>query len=108
MFNFENFKELIPLITTLIQILIIAIYGIYSIVKKKKNNKNISLLECINEILPTLINQAEEIFKDSKSGAQKRYWVISKIEEITNSKAAGKLAAKKIEEYLSTPQKKGN
>lgn len=107
MTNFNDIKELLPIITTILQFIVIVIYSITQIIKKKKDNSNISLLECINEILPPLINQAEEIFKDSKSGNQKRYWVIKKIEEITNSKYAGKLAAKKIEEYLSTPQKKG-
>lgn len=56
-------------------------------------------------LLPTLINTAEELFKN---GEEKKSYVIEQIKTITNSNYAAKLAATKLEEILSTPQKKEN
>ena len=75
------------------------------LVLKTKKSKNISVLEAVDELLPTLINQAETMA--NATGKEKKEYVLKTISEITNSKYAKQLASTRIETILSTPQKKG-
>lgn len=99
---FYNNKDLIIASAT---ILINLVCAIIVIVKKTKENKNISISEVVNELLPTLINQAELLF-GSKTGETKQNYVLEEIKKITNSKTAVKIAKIQLENILSTPQKK--
>lgn len=103
----ELIEKYAPYAIFLLQCIATIIIFIINLAKKKKEGEKISLNECLNELLPSLINSAEDIFTNSKSGTQKKYYVLQKVKEITNSKTAVNMASKKIEEYLSTPQKKG-
>ena len=104
----EIIKEYMPYIIGALQIIATIILFIINLVKRKKDGEQISINECLNEILPSLINSAEQIFTGNKTGQQKKYYVLTKVKEITNSKTAVNMASKKIEEFLATPQKKGN
>ena len=99
---FENKQLIINLITILAGLIsIIVIF-----VRNKKDKSKISILEAVNELLPALINEAETA-ANLTTGSEKKEYVLNKIKEITQSTYAVKLASNRIEQILSTPQKKG-
>lgn len=103
----DFFYENITTIKDILQITAGLIFLIVIFFKSKKDKSKISILEAINELLPSLINTAENN-KDLTTGTDKKNYVLEKIKEITGTTYAVKIASKKIEEYLSTPQKKEN
>lgn len=98
--NKEILLNILTITTGLVSLIVI-------FVKNKKDKTKISLLEAINELLPSLINEAETL-NSLTTGKEKKEYVLNKIKEITQSSYAVKLASDKIEQYLSTPQKKEN
>lgn len=103
MFNFIKlyYKEIITLISCLITIISFIING-------KSNNKSKKIFRIL-QVLPFIINEAEELFKNvKKSGSNKLQYVLERISVLCNEVSLGfdsDFWTQKIEGVLSAPQK---
>lgn len=68
----------------------------------------ITIKDAINQLLPNLIEIAENTFKEPKSGLQKKQYVIDQLSELLKLKKGviTKYANERIEKLLEIPQKK--
>lgn len=68
----------------------------------------ITIKDAINQLLPNLIEIAENTYKATKSGVQKKEYVINQLSELLKLKRGTitKYASEQIEKLLSLPTKK--
>lgn len=102
----EFIKQYGGYILTIISIIITVI----SFIIKNKSNKTTKKVFNILTFLPQFINEAEQVFQLVKlSGPEKLQFVTNQIRSLCCESGInydGEFWVKKIEEYLSTPQKK--
>lgn len=83
---------------------------IISFILKNKSNKSTKKIFNILTFLPQFISEAEKIFQlVNKSGADKLQFVLNKLQWLCSETGLSydeEFWIKKIEEYLSVPQKK--
>lgn len=86
------------------------IVTIISFILKNKSNKNYKKVFSVLSFLPQFIDEAEKTFLlVNKSGENKLDYVLNKLQALCCDMSLqfdGDFWIKKIEEYLSTPQKK--
>lgn len=68
----------------------------------------ITIKDAINQLLPNLIEIAENTFKEPKSGLEKKQYVINQLSELLKLKRGTitKYASEQIEKLLTLPTKK--